>query len=119
MTESILLTVKKMLGIDEDYHAFDIDIITNINSVFLTLNQIGVGPKGFQIAGQDEVWSDFVPPEEMPGIQTYVYQKVRLLFDPPTSSFLLSAIQGMIDEFEWRFNVQSEYLNKGEGEGDV
>lgn len=116
MTNSIFLTVKKMLGIDQDYHAFDIDIITDINSVFLTLNQIGVGPTGFQISGEDEVWADFVDPEKIPGIQTYLYQKVRLLFDPPTSSFVLNAIQSQIDEFEWRFNVQAEYLNKEEGE---
>lgn len=112
MTNSILLTVKKMLGIDEAYDAFDTDIITNINSVFLTLNQLGVGPSGFQIAGDDDEWPDFVDPIEYPGIQSYVYLKVRLLFDPPTNSFLVENIQKQIDEFEFRLNVQAEYIPK-------
>lgn len=111
MTNSILLTVKKMLGVSEEYKPFDIDIITNINSVFLTLNQLGVGPSSpFQITGEDEVWTDFEDPTKVPGIQTYVYLKVRLLFDPPTNSFLVDSIRKQIDELEWRLNVQKEYL---------
>lgn len=109
MTQSILLTVKKMLGIAEEYHAFDIDTIININSVFLTLNQLGVGPRlPFQITGDEEVWSDFADPNKVPGIQTYVYLKTRLLFDPPTNSFIVDSIKNMCAEFEWRFNVQVE-----------
>lgn len=117
MTESILLTVKKMLGIAEEYHAFDLDLIININSVFLTLNQLGVGPESpFQITGDSEVWSGFANPKEVPGIQTYVYLKTRLLFDPPTNSFLVTAIEKQIAEFEWRLNVQvdTEYPEKEE-----
>lgn len=117
MTESILLTVKKMLGIAEEYHAFDLDIIVNINSVFLTLNQLGVGPESpFQITGDSEVWSAFADPSEVPGIQTYVYLKTRLLFDPPTNSFLVTAIEKQIAELEWRLNVQvdTEYPEKEE-----
>ncbi len=107
MTESILLTVKKMLGIAEEYHAFDLDIITNINSVFLTLNQLGVGPKSpFQITDDKQTWTSFVNPEEVPGVQTYVYLKTRLLFDPPTNSFLVDSMQKQIAELEWRLNVQ-------------
>lgn len=107
MTDSILLTVKKMLGIAEEYHAFDIDIITNINSVFLTLNQLGVGPKDpYQIAGVDEVWTDFVDSKTVPGIQTYIYLKTRLLFDPPTNSFLVENVNKQISELEFRMNVQ-------------
>lgn len=111
MTNSILLTVKKMLGIAEEYKAFDIDVITNINSVFLTLNQLGVGPSGFQITDESEEWSDFVDPAKMPGIQTYVYLRTRLLFDPPTNSFLVDAIKKQVDEFEFRLNVQAEYVD--------
>ena len=107
MTDSILLTVKKMLGIAEEYHAFDLDIIININSVFLTLNQIGVGPeKPYQIIDDSQTWADFVDPSEVPGIQTYVYLKVRLLFDPPTNSFLVESIKQQIAELEFRLNIQ-------------
>lgn len=120
MTNSILLTVKKMLGISEEYHAFDIDVITNINSVFLTLNQLGIGPSSpFQITGEDEVWTDFEDPTKVPGIQTYLYLKVRLLFDPPTTSFLLESIKEQIAELEWRMNVQKEYLVKEEEEPEA
>lgn len=109
MTPSILLTVKKMLGIAEEYHAFDLDIIIHINSVFLTLNQLGIGPeRPFQITDESEIWSNFVDTTEVPGVQSYVYLKTRLAFDPPTNSFLVDAIQKQIAELEWRMNVQVE-----------
>lgn len=109
MTQSILLTTKKMLGIAEEYHAFDLDIIIHINSVFLNLNQLGIGPIApFQITGVDETWSDFVDVSKIPGVQTYVYLKTRLLFDPPTNSFLVDNMQKQIAELEWRMNVQVE-----------
>lgn len=109
ITKSILLTVKKMLGIAEEYHAFDLDIIININAVFLTLNQLGVGPlTPYQITGVDETWADFLGDQEefMAGVQTYTYLRVRLMFDPPTNSFLVDSFQKQIQELEWRFNVQ-------------
>lgn len=114
MTNSILLTTKKLLGIAEEYHAFDIDILTNINAVFLTLNQLGVGSKmPYQLSLIDETigeetWDDFLGDQKdfLPAVQTYVYQRVRLLFDPPTNSFLVSAMEKSIQEFEWRFTVQ-------------
>lgn len=118
-TDSILSTVKKMLGIAEEYAAFDIDLIVNINSVFLTLNQLGVGPEiPYQIEGVEETWQDFLGDQrlKLPGVQTYVYLKTRLLFDPPTNSFLVDAVQKQCDEFEWRLNVQAE---GGETNGDV
>lgn len=109
MTNSILLTIKKMLGIAEEYHAFDLDIIININSVFLTLNQLGVGPiNPYQITSDEETWDDFQGEMPIPGVQSYVYLKTRLLFDPPTNSFLVDNIQKQIAEFEWRMNVQVE-----------
>lgn len=108
-TKSILLTVKKMLGIAEEYHAFDIDITININSVFLSLNQLGVGPsKPFQITGEKETWDDVFPDGIVPGVQTYVYLKTRLLFDPPTNSFLVDNMKKQIDELEWRMMVQCD-----------
>lgn len=114
MTNSILLTVKKMLGVSEEYHAFDIDILTNINAVFLTLNQLGVGPKlPYQLSLieetlGEETWDDFLGEQKdyLAAVQTYVYQRVRLLFDPPTNSFLVDALQKSIQEFEWRLTVQ-------------
>lgn len=110
MTNSILLTVKKMLGIAEEYKAFDIDIIVDINATFLTLNQLGVGPSTpFQITGDDEIWSDFINPEEMPGIQTYIYMRTRLMFDPPTNSFLVDSMKKQCEEFEWRMMMQAEW----------
>lgn len=120
MTNSILLTIKKMLGVSEEYHAFDLDIIININAVFLTLNQIGIGPSlpyQLPLVSEDSVnenpavtptWDDFLgdQKEYLAAVQTYVYQRVRLLFDPPTNSFLVSALQDSCKEFEWRFTVQ-------------
>lgn len=111
MTTSILTSVKKMLGIAEEYKAFDIDVITNINAVFLTLNQLGVGPATpFQISGEGEQWTDFLGEQDdiMAGVQTYVYLKTRLYFDPPTSSFAVDAMQKQCEELEWRMNVQVE-----------
>lgn len=108
-TQSILLTVKKMLGIAEEYHAFDLDIIVNINSVFLTLNQLGVGPTmPYQISDTEQTWMDFLGDqmEFLAGVQMYVYLRTRLLFDPPTNSFLVDSMRKQCDELEWRFTVQ-------------
>lgn len=119
ITDSILLTVKKMLGIAEEYVAFDIDLIVNINSVFLTLNQLGVGPESpYHITGSKETWQSFLDDqrENLAGVETYVYLKTRLLFDPPTNSFLVDAMQKQCDELEWRLNVQME---GGKSNGDI
>lgn len=110
-TSSIMVTIKKMLGIAQEYNAFDVDIRVIINSVFLALNQLGVGPKlPFQITGPDETWSDFLgdQSELLAGVETYVYLKTRLIFDPPTNSFIVDAYKKQCDEFEWRFNQQVE-----------
>lgn len=107
VTNSILLTIKKMLGVAEEYHAFDIDILTDINATFLALNQLGVGPETpFQISSEEETWSDFTA---IPGIQTYVYMRVRLMFDPPTNSFLVNSMEKQIQEMEWRMMVQADW----------
>ena len=110
-TQSIMVTIKKMLGIAQEYNAFNVDIIVNINSVFLSLNQLGVGPKKpFRITGEDETWEDFLGDQMdiLEGVQTYVYLKVRLLFDPPTNSFVVTAMQDQCKELEWRLNAQVE-----------
>lgn len=109
ITQSILLTIKKMLGIAEEYHAFDLDVITNINATFFTLNQLGVGPRlPYSITGIDETWSDFLGSQKefINAVQTYTYMRVRLMFDPPTNSFLVDAMQKQCQEYEWRFTVQ-------------
>lgn len=109
--ESILTSIKKMLGLTEDYEHFDVDIIMHINSTFRVLNQLGVGPsKAFRIVDDGDTWSDFMP-EDCEGfdeVKTYVYQRVKLLFDPPLSSSHLTALKESIAEFEWRLQVESE-----------
>lgn len=113
ITSSILLTIKKMLGIDEEYHPFDLDIIININSVFLQLNQLGVGPDDpFRITNAEATWQEFLGDTQLdfPGVETLVYLRVRLLFDPPTNSFLVEEMRKQIAELEWRLMEQKAYL---------
>ena len=106
--ESILNTIKKMLGLEANYDAFDTDIIVNINMVFNILLQLGVGPaEGFSITGPDETWSDYIDDmRKLEMVKTYIYLKVKQIFDPGTSSALNNAIDNQIKELEWRLNVQ-------------
>lgn len=109
--ESILQSIKKLLGITEEYTAFDADIIMHINSVFMILNQLGIGPeKGFSISDETAVWSDYLPEDNknFEAAKTYVYMKVRLIFDPPMSSAVIEAMKHNISELEWRLNVEAE-----------
>ena len=110
METSILISTKKVLGIAESYTAFDLDIITHINAAFSILNQLGVGPQeGFMIEDDGYMWGDFlIPITQLNLVKTYVYLKVRLLFDPPTTSFLIEATTKQIEEYEWRLNVFRE-----------
>lgn len=105
--ESILTSTKKMLGIPEEYEHFDADIVMHINSVFMTLTQLGVGPaEGFTIMDEDATWNEFIQDRKtIESVKSYMYLKVRLLFDPPLSSAVLSAMERQIAEFEWRLNV--------------
>lgn len=108
--ESILTSIKKMLGITEDYTHFDADIIMHINSVFSILTQLGVGPDdGFVIKDDKAVWTDFIKDNsKMEAVKSYMYLKVKLLFDPPLSSAVIESTNRMISEYEWRLNVASE-----------
>ena len=108
--ESILTSIKKLLGISEDDTSFDPDIIMHINSVFMVLRQLGVGPvEGFSIEGEDSVWSDYLSDNALiQSVKTYMYMKVRLIFDPPTNSAMIDSMNRLIDEFEWRLNVAAE-----------
>lgn len=110
MNESILTSTKKILGIPADYTVFDVDIITHINSVFSTLHQLGIGPtEGFMINDESSIWADFYTDAPLNAIKTYVYLRVRLLFDPPTTSYLINSLKEQVKELEWRLNVHREF----------
>lgn len=107
MEESILTSIKKLLGISEDYTQFDTDIIIHINSVFSILHQLGVGPDdGFEIVDKTVTWEDYTDDSTLiSSVKTYIYLKVRSYFDPPTSGTAVDAINQQIKELEWRLNV--------------
>lgn len=122
ITESILTSIKKLLGIDENYTHFDADIIMHINSVFSILTQMGVGPaNGFSITGKDEQWSEFIADNvnAFSLVKSYVYQKVRLLFDPPLSSAAIESINRQISEFEWRLFVAADLVDDTSGKEET
>lgn len=109
MIDSILNSVKKKLGILEDYTHFDEEIILDINTSFMTLNQLGIGPEEpFMITGATEIWDDFIEDGRIEAVKSYIPLKVRLLFDPPQQSFMLNNIQEQIKELEFRMMVQAE-----------
>lgn len=112
MDDSILSSIKKLLGIAEDQDCFDADIIMHINSVFMTLFQLGVGPDTpFHIYDKSATWSDFSDEEWVDQVPTYVYFKVRMAFDPPAGS-LYEAMKNIADEHEWRLlNGKDIYAN--------
>lgn len=111
MIASILTSVKKTLGLSEDYTAFDEDVILFINGVFSTLTQLGIGPsQGFMIEDATATWSDFIGPDlEYNAVKTYACLRVRLLFDPPATSYLITSFKEQIKELEWRLNVKREH----------
>lgn len=110
MSSSILNTTKKNLGIAEDYTAFDVDVMTHINGVFLILNQLGIGPaEGFTVTDATTTWEDFIGTnKKFQAIQPYMYLKVRLAFDPPQTSFAIDAMKELAEEYEWRLSVERE-----------
>lgn len=109
--DSILNSIKKTLGIEEDCEDFDEELIIHINSVFIIVNQIGIPKKvdTVMIDSKENKWEDFFDDNKIISLlKSYVYMKVRLLFDPPTNSSLLESMKSSINEYEWRLNVQSE-----------
>ncbi|QGJ89059.1 hypothetical protein PBI_UNTOUCHABLE_14 [Gordonia phage Untouchable] len=110
MSESILNSTKKMLGIDADYDAFDMDVILHINGALSTLNQLGLGPEeGFMIEDETAEWGDLLEDDmRLNSVKSLIYLKVRLVFDPPSTSFALTAMQEQIKELEWRLSVYRE-----------
>lgn len=98
-----------MLGIDSDYDVFDIDIIVHINSVFMTLNQLGVGPKiPFVISDKNATWTDFSKDMDVEALKSYMWIQVKLLFDPPDKSFVIDSYQQMLKNYEYRMMIQKE-----------
>lgn len=113
MDKNILNTIKILLGIQEDYDAFDNEIIYNINSAFMSLYQIGFGKSPFSIKNKEEIWSDAIDDEEFfESVKMYIFEKTKLGFDPPTSSFVLDSIKNQLQEIEWRLNMQKEEFEK-------
>ena len=108
--ESILTSIKKMLGIVEEYTHFDADLIMHINSVFAILTQIGVGPsEGFSIEDDTDVWTDFIQDNKrLESVKSYTYMKVKLLFDPPLISAVIESTNRIISELEWRIQVAAD-----------
>lgn len=107
---SILNDTKKILGIDSTYDVFDQDIITFINAAFSVVNQLGVGPDaGFYVTDETDEWVDIGVSDKLEKLlQTYVYLRVRMLFDPPSMSFLVDSMNNQLKEYEWRLNVFRE-----------
>lgn len=111
VTSSVLNDIKKLLGLSADYKVFDMDVTIHINSAFSTLQQLGVGPDaGFMIYSDATTWSTFLTADDfhLNAVKTYVYLRVRLLFDPPGTAYLVNAITDQIRELEWRLNVAVE-----------
>lgn len=119
MTDSILKTVKNYVNVNNEDDVFDDELILDINSTFLTLNQIGAGPeKPFTISDDTSVWSDFMTNiDDVSAIKSYVCMRVRRMFDPPTSGSLDNALKELIAEYEWRINIAVDQGVKEEGDG--
>lgn len=116
-SNSILSSVKKLLGIADDYDVFDNDIIMDINTVFMILHQMGVGPdEVFYIESKRDTWDDFLSEDDpnFHAVKTYIELKVKMMFDPPISSTTKDAVEKNINELEWRLHFNSELNTKGE-----
>ena len=117
---SILMSIKKLLNVDQEDQAVDTDIGMLINNEFMTLHQLGIGPaEGFSITDADTVWTDFSSDKTLiETVKILVYLRVRMLFDPPASSVVADAINSRINELEWRLNIQAE-RNTYTGDADA
>lgn len=105
---TILQSIKKQIGIVPDYDAFDDQILMDINAVFATLHQLGVGPEEGFLVDADTTWESYISTQRLSFIKSYVSMKVRVMFDPPSSSFALDALNKQIDEYEWRITSEVE-----------
>lgn len=113
--DSILDSIKKLLGIQPEYRAFDEDLIIHINTIFVVLNQLGIGPQeGFFIVDETTYWDEYMTDINQAIVRSYVYLKVRLLFDPPGSGILVDSINRMISELEWRLYLEGDSPKGGD-----
>jgi hypothetical protein len=110
MEDSILKTTKKLLGLGDDYTPFDLDVIIHINTALSTLHDLGIGPaNGFAISSESEKWVDFLGDDpRMSPAKSYVFLKVKHIFDPPTTGYLVQAHADIMKELEWRLNAIRE-----------
>lgn len=109
MESCILYTIKKMLGVPMTDSPFDMEIIVGINSAIMVLNQLGIGPQGFVVTGVTETWSDLLEDfSDLEAVKSYIYIRTRLVFDPPTNSFLVNALQDQMKEYEWRLSIRKD-----------
>lgn len=108
MADSILNDIKKALGITEDYTAFDQEIILHTNTAIMFAEQLGLPP--FKITGKAETWDQYLAgiTKNLEAVKTYLYLQVRLVFDPPANSFVVTAIEKQLQEYAWRINIQKE-----------
>lgn len=108
--ESILTSIKKMLGIAEEYEHFDADLIMHINSILSVLTQVGVGPSGgFRIEDEEATWDKYIPDgKSLESVKSFIHQRVKLLFDPPLSSAVIEMMKQQADELLWRINIEAE-----------
>lgn len=108
MNDSILLSIRKLIGPGGDHEFFDTDYVIHINSAIMVLRQLGIGPKtGYAITGTTETWSDYLGDQidMVESVKSYIYLKVKKMFDPPASGTMAEAMNSMINELEWRLNV--------------
>lgn len=118
---SILMSIKRLLNVEESEPAFDTEIGTFINAEFMTLNQLGIGKENFVVKDADTLWTDFSDdPSVVETVKQYLYLRVRMIFDPPASSVVAEQYNSKIAELEWRLNVQAEksWINKEEEAGE-
>lgn len=112
MSTSILDSTKKSLGLAPDYDAFDPDIIMHINSIFMVLTQLGIGPAtGYAIEGNTETWEDYlIGQTNLKAVQSYMYLRVKMIFDPPATSFVLTSLENIQKELEWRLVIGADEI---------
>jgi hypothetical protein len=117
VTDSILNSIKKLLMIADDDHAFDVDLIIHTNTFLQRLRQIGVGDPSFQLTNETQTWKDFLTDvSKFAQAKTYVYMRVRLLFDPPSNASVIKSYEENIRELEWLLNVDAEHVEPEDGE---
>lgn len=117
--ESILTSIKKLFGPEGTYDAFDNDLILHINTYLRVLNQLGIGVQNFRIADDTATWNDFLGENEalLDEVKSYIYLRVKIVFDPPSSSIVMNAFNEQIDELTWRLRVAGEH-EATQGGGD-